>query len=75
MKKAYDRLDCRFLIKVMEKMGFDSLVIDKVRNWWLVTVMQSLLIGKLIILLFFLEDEVKGSTLPGYIHLGFRRVI
>lgn len=39
MAKAYDRLRWSFLIKVLEKMGFDADVVDKIwrlvaNNWY-----------------------------------------
>lgn len=30
MAKAYDRVDWRFLMKVMEKLGLDSLLVDRI---------------------------------------------
>lgn len=39
MAKAYDRVDWNFLIKVLEKMGFDGLAVDNIwrlvaNNWY-----------------------------------------
>lgn len=39
MAKAYDRVDWRFLIKVVEKMGFDKVFLDMIwriitNNWY-----------------------------------------
>lgn len=43
MAKAYDKLEWKFLIKVLEKIGFDSYVVDQIwslvaNNWYSVLI-------------------------------------
>lgn len=55
MAKTYDMVDCRFLIKVLEKMDFNHLVVDKI--WRLVANNQYSIL-------------INGQFQVFFIHLG-----